>query len=1437
MALINTSELEIVDVLAEGEIEGFATPHKDGLTNAGHALAVGLKDFFLDDTPVVRGNATVLAGTYEQIDNNGAITGTYLADEEDIIVTVTSASAHGFEVDDTVDLTFTNGTNSGDPDDGEYLVDDVTSDTVFTCINTSGEIGAGSNTSTSGNVSINVPADVIKITTTTAHGFAEGDFVFLAIGSGTAETGTVKVSDVVSSTEFKAEATNDQATSGAVGVIKREDVNFDTPEVTLMTGTTDQEAILGFDTVESETAVNVDVLKRTPITRSIVDPSVDFVRLRFQTPALSFSNDDGSVSGSAFKMKVVTIDADGTEEVELQRKIKGKALNPYQFDFEIDLRQKKFPVDIKVIRITKDNNNARRQNKFQWVSFTAIKDTRLRYPHAAYAAVRISAKEFQRPPRRGYRIRGRKISIPSNATVDLATGALIYSGTWDGTFNATKQWTSDPAWVLWDLLTDYRAGLGNHLNTSQLDKFAFFAASKYCSALDTFTVDGRSGTTNDYDPVTGKHGLPTGLKDENGNVTYEPRFSCNIALQNQREAFKVIADLSSIFRAMPFLAAGSMTVSQDSPKDPSYLFTLANVLEGGFEYSTSSQKTRPSVVLVSYQSLETRREEFEQVEDPDMIARRGLVTEEVTAVGCTSQSQARRVGEWFLYTNSNEYEVCSFTTSIDSGAVVRPGDVIQISDPVRSGGRFAGRISSATSTVVTVDNADELPDSGGTLSVILPDGRVEAKSVSSRTNLAITVSSAFSETPAANSVWLWETANISPTTWRVLSIAETEPATYEVTALSHNSSKYDHIEREQELQVKDVTLLDEPPGTPQNLSITEDLYAYQNVVLSKISLSWESVEKAASYVIVYSKDDGNDTEIEFAGNSGEILDTSPGVYDIEVYAVAGSALRSNVPAVAEFTAQGKLNKPADVTGFSASVDPNNGVVLNWNAVPDLDLQGYEIWEDAPGFELQQSAGTKVGVFFTTEAKINKIPAGTQTKEWYIKALDTSGKYSESVASAGISIGQLPAPQDIETSFEGANLKILWSDVNPGEGTSQLATDYYDIRSGSNTTTAADFETLKTLGHVYTTGFTTAVTFSNNSTKFYIRAVDIKGNPGTVSTVGPINITHPKAPATLVATVVDNNVKLSWTEENPPADLPISTYQIRKGDTFDSASIIGDKKGLFTTIVETIAGNFVYHVAGVDSAGNIGTPKSVQVGVKAPPNFTVFADINSDFTSATLSNAVLSDGAVYAMVNTTETWQQHFNTNNSFATLQAAKDAVGSPDLYLLPSLTSGSYTEEFDLGSVVTGTATFLRTDEDLRGTTTVTPTISFKESSSDSYTDHAGVEVKFATNFRFVKIKYDYTGTSNDDIVKMTGLSLKVDTKIKTEQGSGTGAASDSAGTQVNLSQTFVNIDSVNVTPTGTSAVLAVVDDVQVGSFKVLLFNLSGARVSGDFTFVVSGS
>ena len=255
-------------------------------------------------------------------------------------------------------------------------------------------------------------------------------------------------------------------------------------------------------------------------------------------------------------------------------------------------------------------------------------------------------------------INGIKVKIPHNATV-RADGSLEYTGTFNGTLGAA-QFTNDPAWCLYDLLTSSRYGLGSHLAESDLDKFSFYQASVYCSAQ----VDDGTGT---------------------GNT--EPRFSCNVTINSQREAYNVINQMCSVFRSMPYWSAGSLTITQDSPKDSSYLFSLANVLEPGFSYSNVSQKARPTVVIAKYLDLELRDINYVEQIDTANQARYGSVIKNIDAFATTSRGQASRLAKWMLYMSNVERSVVTFSCGIEAGVVVRPGQIIEIADPLKSGER------------------------------------------------------------------------------------------------------------------------------------------------------------------------------------------------------------------------------------------------------------------------------------------------------------------------------------------------------------------------------------------------------------------------------------------------------------------------------------------------------------------------------------------------------------------------------------------------------------------------------------------------------------------------------------------------------------------------------------------------------------------------------
>ncbi len=506
--------------------------------------------------------------------------------------------------------------------------------------------------------------------------------------------------------------------------------NFDNVTLKTREGTASQSLIEGFDKATTTVSVSAEVKKTISVTRTVATSnSTNAVRVIIRIPSLQNVENNGDIVGTSVRFKIFLIINSGTPQEKIDDTISGRTGDLYKKDYLITLPTTSFSsAEIRIVRETNDSSNPRLGNETWWDSYVKITYTNNTYPNSALCGIRVNAEQFNSIPQRAYLYRGIKTRIPSNATVDNDTGALIYSGIWNGTFSAAV-WHSDPCWCLWDLLTSVRYGIGSHIltateqasfngNASRLDKWAFYSASKYCSANNTRP----SNSENNYGS-NGKHGV------EDGFGLHEPRFSCNINIQGRGEAFTLINSMASVFRGMPYWSTGSLTVAQDKTQTSAFLFTLANVSEAGFSYAGSSQKTRTTVAVVKYFDTTLRSYAYEEVKDTDAIARYGVITKNIEAFACTSRGQAHRVGKWLLYSEGNETETITFTTSLEAGIVCRPGQVIDVSDPVKSGVRRGGRIKgnrvgsyTQTGTTITVDCAGHGLINGQSVSINFVDG-------------------------------------------------------------------------------------------------------------------------------------------------------------------------------------------------------------------------------------------------------------------------------------------------------------------------------------------------------------------------------------------------------------------------------------------------------------------------------------------------------------------------------------------------------------------------------------------------------------------------------------------------------------------------------------------------------------------------------------------
>jgi len=693
------------------------------------------------------------------------------------------------------------------------------------------------------------------------------------------------------------------------GSFNFKDVSFET-----RTGTSSQTTIpIVRDVSTTKSTGFSTIAQSTPGVIQITDSDVDAVSVQITVPALQRLSDEGDIFGTSVELEIAVQYQGGSYTTVVlgnQGTIAGRTPDTYIRDYLINLSGN-FPVNIKVTRVTADSTSSKLVNSFQFNSYVEIKYDKLTYPNSALVGLKVDAEQFTSIPSRKYLVKGLKVKIPHNATV-RSDGSLEYSGTFNGTLGAA-QFTNDPAWCLYDLLTSERYGLGSHLVEADLDKFSFFAASQYASEL---------------------------IDDGTGNGTLEPRFSCNVSIGNQQEAYNVINQMCSVFRAMPYYQAGNLTISQDSPKDASYCFGLANVLEPGFTYSNSSQKTRPTVVIAKYLDLELRDINYEQEIDTANQARYGSVIQTIDAFACTSRGQAKRLAKWLLYMSNVEREVVTFTTSIDAGVVVRPGQIIEIADPVKSGERRLGRIKSATINTVTADDVTGLNmQIGSTLSCVLPDGTYEKVTVSGLSNNVFSLGQSFSTAPNANSVWVYETTDIVTTTWRVLEVIEQDRTNYVITASTYNASKYNHIESGLALVQRDITNLDVAPAAPSNVTAEEVIYENTGIARTKIIVSWTT--RTDAVYVRWRLQDGNYTSLTVENSkSYEILDTIAGNYEIEIYSISSSGLRSTSPtkpADPFFVAVGKTALPANVSGVSLLPIDESSAILSWNRATELDV--------------------------------------------------------------------------------------------------------------------------------------------------------------------------------------------------------------------------------------------------------------------------------------------------------------------------------------------------------------------------------------------------------------------------------------------------------------------------------------------------------------------
>ncbi|HDR0738549.1 phage tail protein [Pasteurella multocida] len=538
--------------------------------------------------------------------------------------------------------------------------------------------------------------------------------------------------------------------------------NFKNVEAQGCIGTQDQDVLEGFNTSEKEIAVSTQVKKLTPITRTITDRKVSRLRLTLGVQSLFHQNDKGDVYGSKVDF-TVTI-GERSHLVSINGKYSSQYLKQVEFG---DLPP--VPFQVKVERMNADSKSQRLQNNTIWASYTEIIETQFAYPNTAILGIRFDSEYFSSIPNRTYEIYGIEMKVPSNYDPFERT----YTGFWDGTFKIA--WTNNPAWILYDLMTNKRYGLGWRLGEFNVDKWALYQAAQYC---DQMVPDGFGGQ--------------------------EPRFTCNAWLTDQRKAYDVINDICSIFRAMPVWNGREFTVVMDRPADPVWTYTNANVIGGEFSYQYSAQKARHNEIHVEYvDASDSYERKIEVVSDDDLIRRHGLNVKKVTAFACTSRGQAFRTGKWILETERLETKTVTFAVGAE-GLMHIPGDIIRVADCDYADTNIGGRVLAVNGRNVTLDKEISLW-SNSYLTYI--DGEAKHKDIRivSKNGKEVTLESE----PvglAELGVWSLTTQEINVQLFRALTINEEKQGQYTIVALQHEPQKEAIVDNGAVFEPRETTL-------------------------------------------------------------------------------------------------------------------------------------------------------------------------------------------------------------------------------------------------------------------------------------------------------------------------------------------------------------------------------------------------------------------------------------------------------------------------------------------------------------------------------------------------------------------------------------------------------------------------------------------------------
>lgn len=775
--------------------------------------------------------------------------------------------------------------------------------------------------------------------------------------------------------------------------------NFDGVTWEFRSGSEHQEYIQGIPSVDNEIAVGMELKDDQPYVRTVNNTQLSAIRIRLSAPQFLQQHDNGDTTGYRVDY-VIELSTDGAGYKDVVKSaFDGKTTSEYPRTHRIDLPKASTGWQVRVRRLTKNQNNARIADRINIAAIAEVIDAKLRYPNTALLFITFNARQFNnRIPKVSVRPQGGLlIKVPTNYDPINRT----YSGVWDGTFKLAA--TNNPAWVFYDLVLNNRYGCGDRIKASQIDKWDLYKIAQYCDEL---------------------------VPDGHGGDGKEPRFLCDVYIQSQESAYTVLRDIAAIFRGMTFWADNKVKAVADMPASIFRTFTNANIVGGKPSYSGGSIQNRYTQALVSFTNIDNHsNDDVEPIADLKLQRRYGVRKLELSAIGCTRRSEANRRGRWALLTNAND-RMISFATGLE-GAIPSPGHIIAVADSSLAGRNTGGRISSVEGRKITLDRITSIK-AGDRLIVNLPNGGSEGRTVTTVNKKVVTVSVEYSQVPQKEAVWVVDSDDLAVQLYRVINISDNADNTYTINGTIHNPDNYDHIDSGARIDERPITVI--PPNVqpaPKNVRISSYSQVDQGIAFTTLRVDWEAAESAIAYEAEWRRDNGNWINAPRTSTLGfEVNGIYAGRYQVRVRAINASEISSVWVSAEETQLNGKEGNPPKPLNLRAASEVW-GITLDWGFdvntsdslktelqySPENTTDSMQLLADVPyPLKSYRMSGLKAGVRFYFRARL--VDKSGNQSEWTGLALGDSSADVEGILTvAGENFLSNEAGQRMESRVE------------------------------------------------------------------------------------------------------------------------------------------------------------------------------------------------------------------------------------------------------------------------------------------------------------------------------------------------------------------------------------------------------------------------------------